>query len=92
VPTFEDAFPGIHVVVDYGPGAEHALHIIAGAPVDVFVSADAGATGQLTAQTRGTPTVIARNPIVIAVPTAAATRGIADLRGARVALCAETPL
>jgi molybdate transport system substrate-binding protein len=90
VPKFEEAFPGVSVAVDYGPGAEHALHIIAGAPVDVFVSADASATGQLTAQTRGTPVVVARNPIVIAVPTAAATRGVTDLRGARVTLCAET--
>jgi molybdate transport system substrate-binding protein len=91
VPKFEAAFPGIHVAVEYGPGAEHAFHIIAGAPVDVFLSADAAATGQLTdAHVRGAPAVVARNPIVIAVPGSTAIAGVADLPGARVALCVET--
>jgi molybdate transport system substrate-binding protein len=91
VPRFEEAFPGIGVAVEYGPGAGHASHIIAGASVDVFVSADAAATGQLTAaHVRGGPAVVARNPIVIAVPDSTAIAGVADLPGARVALCVET--
>lgn len=95
VPKFEEAFPGVHVALEWGAGTEHAGHVIAGAPVDVFVSADAAATGQVTAgPIRGTPTVVARNPIVIAVPveTVSGTgiAGVADLPGARVALCAET--
>jgi len=91
VPRFEEAFPGVTVEVDYGPGAEHALHIVAGAAVDVFVSADADATGQLeAAHVRGTREVVARNPIVIAVPGTTAIAGVADLPGARVVLCVET--
>ncbi|GIJ54445.1 molybdate ABC transporter substrate-binding protein [Virgisporangium aurantiacum] len=90
VPTFEEAFPGVKVAVEYGTG--HAGHILAGAPVDVFVSADAAATAELAAHVRGSPTVVARNPIVIAVPKTAGTgvAGVTDLPDARVALCAET--
>jgi molybdate transport system substrate-binding protein len=93
VPHFEAGFPSVQVAVEYGPSAGHAGHIRAGAPVDVFVSADAAATGQVTAgHVRGAPTVVARNPIVIAVPRTTATgiAGVADLPGMRVALCAET--
>ncbi len=91
VPKFEEAFPGVRVAVEYGRGAEHAGHILAGAPVDVFVSADAIATTQVTAgHVRGTPAVVARNPIVIAVPPSTGIAGVADLSGTRVALCAET--
>jgi molybdate transport system substrate-binding protein len=93
VPRFEEAFPGVHVVVEYGAGTEHAGHIRSGVGVDVFVSADAVAAGQVdAAHVRGTPAVVARNPIVIAVPSAAGTRiaGVADLPGTRVALCVET--
>jgi molybdate transport system substrate-binding protein len=57
----------------------------------VFVSADAAATTQVTAgHARGTPAVLARNPIVIAVPPGTGIAGVADLPGSRVALCAET--
>jgi molybdate transport system substrate-binding protein len=91
VPRFEQAFPGVRVVVEYGRGAEHAGHILAGAAVDVFVSADAAATTRLTAaHTRGDPAVVARNPIVIAVPGTTAIAGVADLPGTRLALCVET--
>jgi molybdate transport system substrate-binding protein len=90
VPMFEEAFPGVRVAVEYGTG--HAGHILAGAPVDVFVSADAAATAELAAHVRGSPAVVARNPIVIAVPQTAGTgiAGVTDLSGARVVLCAET--
>src|SRR5687767_5428282 len=47
LPTFEEAFPGVRVAVEYGAGAEHAGHVRAGASVDVFVSADAAAVGEL---------------------------------------------
>jgi molybdate transport system substrate-binding protein len=92
VPRFEEGFPGIRATVEYGPGAEHARHILAGAAVDVFVSAHAAATGQVaTGHVRGSPAVVARNPIVIAVrrTTGAEIAGVADLAGKRVALCAE---
>jgi molybdate transport system substrate-binding protein len=92
VPRFEEAFPGVRVAVEYGRGAEHARHIRDGAPVDVFVSADTAGTDLVaTGHVRGAPVVVARNPIVIAVPRTAAAEitGVADLSGARVALCAE---
>ncbi|GAA1566068.1 molybdate ABC transporter substrate-binding protein [Dactylosporangium maewongense] len=91
VPKFEEAFPGVRIAVEYGRGSEHAGHILAGAPVDVFVSADAVATTQVTAgHARGEPAVVARDPIVIAVAPSAGIAGLADLPGRRVALCAET--
>jgi molybdate transport system substrate-binding protein len=92
VPKFEEGFPGIRVAVEYGPGAEHARHIVAGAAVDVFVSAHAVTTGQVaTGHVRGTPAVVARNPIVIAVRTVGSgIARVADLAGRRVVLCAET--
>ncbi|MEV6494134.1 molybdate ABC transporter substrate-binding protein, partial [Actinoplanes sp. NPDC051633] len=92
VPKFEEAFPGARVALEYGDGTEHARHIRDGAPVDVFVSADAATSSLVTTgHVRGKPVVVARNPIVIAVP--GSTRkiaGVADLAGARLALCAET--
>ncbi|GAA3257196.1 molybdate ABC transporter substrate-binding protein [Dactylosporangium siamense] len=91
VPKFEEAFPGVRVAVEYGRGAEHAGHILAGAPVDVFVSADAVATTQVIGgHARGATAVVARNPIVVAVPPSTGIAGVADLPGTRVALCAET--
>ncbi|GAB2578255.1 hypothetical protein Aab01nite_09990 [Paractinoplanes abujensis] len=92
VPKFEEAFPGTEVSVDYGAGLEHAQHILHGMPVDVFLSSDEAATTMVTAaHDRGTPTVVARNPIVIALPpTGDRIRAIGDLRDATVALCAET--
>ncbi|GIJ44164.1 molybdate-binding protein [Virgisporangium aliadipatigenens] len=91
-PIFEDAFPGVRVAVDYGAGARHLEHILAGAPVDVFVSADPAVAARLTGRyLRGAPAVVARDPIVIAVPRAATgIAGVADLSRSRVALCAET--
>ncbi|MBL7259809.1 molybdate ABC transporter substrate-binding protein [Paractinoplanes lichenicola] len=92
IPKFEEAFPGAEVTVDYGAGLEHAQHILHGMPIDVFLSADEAATGMVTAaHDRGTPAVIARNPIVIALPPAGdRIRAIGDLRDARVALCADS--
>jgi molybdate transport system substrate-binding protein len=93
VPRFEEGFPGVRVAIEYGAGAEHTGHILDGAPVDVFVTAGTATAGLTGAGlVRGEPAVVARNPIVIAVPRATGERigGVADLAGARVALCAET--
>lgn len=92
VPRFEEAFPGARVAVDYGAGLEHAQHILHGMPVDVFLSADEAATAMVTAaHVRGTPTVVARNPIVIALPRAGGRiDAVGDLRDAAVVLCADT--
>ncbi|GAA0805228.1 molybdate ABC transporter substrate-binding protein [Spirilliplanes yamanashiensis] len=93
LPQFEEAYPDTALAVEYGAGAEHARHILDGAPVDVFLSADAAATALVTAgHARGEPAVVARNPIVIAVPRdpAGPVGGVADLPAVRVALCADT--
>ena len=94
IPMFEEGFPGIKVAIEYGASAEHVQHIREGAPIDVFVSTDATSTSLVTAGlSRGEPVVVARNPIVIAVPGAAPQSRIAtvlDLPKARVAMCAET--
>lgn len=92
VPKFEEAFPGARVTVDYGAGLEHARHILHGMRVDVFLSADEAATGMVTAaHDRGAPAVVARNPIVIALPrNGYRISAIGDLRDARVALCADS--
>ncbi len=90
IPEFQEGFAGIRVAIEYGPGADHAQHILDGAPIDVFVSADAAATASVSAtRRRGTPAVVARNPIVIAVPRTTRIGAITDLSRARVALCAE---
>lgn len=90
IPMFEEGFPGITVAISYGAGAEHVQHIRDGAPIDVFVSADAAVTDLVDdGLARGEREVVARNPVVIAVPKAGRIAGVADLARARVALCAE---
>jgi molybdate transport system substrate-binding protein len=95
---FEEAYPGTQVVLDFGTSATHAQHIIDGATVDVFASADPAATARVTKAgvTRSRPSVIALDPLVIAVPLAntAKVYGFADLTrpGVRVALCTEQVL
>ncbi|NYF59444.1 molybdate ABC transporter substrate-binding protein [Micromonospora purpureochromogenes] len=92
---FEDAHPGVRVIFNFAGSSALATQITQGAPADVFASAapknmatvtDAGATV-------GSPTVFARNQLVIAVPKGnpAGVAGLADLTrpGAKVALCAE---
>lgn len=90
IPMFEEGFPGITVAISYGAGAEHVQHIREGAPIDVFVSSETAVTDLVDdGFTRDDPEVIARNPVVIAVPQAGRIEGVADLARARVALCAE---
>jgi molybdate transport system substrate-binding protein len=92
---FEEAYPDTRVVFDFGPSATHAAHIVAGAPVDIFVSADSAATATVAQAglVDGKPSLLALDPLVIAVPRAnpAKVYGVADLTrpGVRVALCAE---
>lgn len=92
---FEEAFPGTRVSFDFGPSATHARHIVDGAAVDVFLSADPAATATLTTAglVQGKPTLLALDALVIAVAKAnpAKVIGPADLTraGVRVALCAE---
>ncbi|MEH0824104.1 MULTISPECIES: molybdate ABC transporter substrate-binding protein [unclassified Micromonospora] len=92
---FEDAHPGVRVTFNFAGSSGLATQITQGAPADVFASAspknmatvtDAGAAA-------GSPTVFARNQLVIAVPKGnpGGVAGLADLTrpGAKVALCAE---
>jgi molybdate transport system substrate-binding protein len=87
VQKFEAAYPGTDVLVEFGPRGEHAQHLAAGAAVDILVSARATGGGK--------PTVIARNPLVIAVARdETSLNSVADLSrtGVRVAVCApRTP-
>ncbi|GLY92970.1 substrate-binding domain-containing protein [Actinoplanes sp. NBRC 103695] len=90
IPMFEEGFPGITVAVSYGAGTEHVQHIREGAPIDVFVSSETAVTELVgDGLTRDDPEVIARNPVVIAVPETGRIEGVADLARARVAMCAE---
>lgn len=94
VPKFEEAFPGLRVAAAYGTGDEHTRHILDGAAIDVYLAAGPAADDLAVAgKVRGTPAVVARNPVVIAVRrTGDRVTGPADLATARVALCvASTP-
>ncbi|MEU8607869.1 molybdate ABC transporter substrate-binding protein [Actinoplanes sp. NPDC048791] len=92
VEKFEAAYPGTDVLVEFGPSARHARHIVDGAPADVLVSGDPAATARVVdAGAGGRPSVIARNPLVIAVARQAGpVNSVADLSrtGVRVAVCA----
>lgn len=92
VAKFEAAYPGTDVRVEFGPSARHAEHIADGAAADVLVSGDAAATARVVDGTTGVrPSVIARNPLVIAVARRSGTvNSVADLSrtGVRVAVCA----
>ncbi|MFB9356513.1 molybdate ABC transporter substrate-binding protein [Actinoplanes nipponensis] len=91
VEKFEAAYPGTDVLVEFGPSARHAQHIVAGAAVDVLISGDAAATARVVSASGGRPSVIARNPLVIAVARRdGPVHSVADLRrtGVRVAVCA----
>ncbi|WP_125132734.1 molybdate ABC transporter substrate-binding protein [Microbacterium sp. 10M-3C3] len=86
---FEAAHPGAEVVPVYDGSATLATQIAAGAPADVFASADE-ATMTEVADAVEDPVVFATNTLVIAVPAAdpAGIRSLADLPGRRVVLCA----
>ncbi|MET8266316.1 molybdate ABC transporter substrate-binding protein [Micromonospora arida] len=92
---FEAANPGSRVTLNVAGSSALANQITQGAPADVFASAaptnmttviEAGAAD-------GTPSVFARNQLVIAVPRGnpKAVSGLADLTGpgVKVALCAS---
>ncbi len=93
--AFEDANPGVDVVVNLGGSSALREQIVEGAPVDVFASAntsnmdtivEAGLVG-------GEPRIFARNRLQIAVPAGdpAQVTGLADLadESLLVGLCAE---
>lgn len=91
---FEAANPGSRVTLNVAGSSALANQITQGAPADVFASAaPANMTTVVEAgDADGTPSVFARNQLVIAVPRGnpKAVAGLADLTspGVKVALCA----
>ncbi|RLP94374.1 molybdate ABC transporter substrate-binding protein [Micromonospora sp. CV4] len=92
---FEAANPGSTVTLNLAGSSALANQINQGAPADVFASA---APRNMTTVTEagnadGTPSIFARNQLVIAVPrdNPKGVTGLADLTrpGVKVALCAE---
>jgi molybdate transport system substrate-binding protein len=92
---FETAHPGVRVTFSFAGSSTLAAQINQGAPADVFASAAPANMATVTAADNGagSPTIFARNQLVIAVPAGnpAAVTGLADLTrpGMKVALCAE---
>jgi molybdate transport system substrate-binding protein len=98
VDEFEARDPGATVTVSYGGSSALAQQIVAGSPVDVFLSASS-ATMRTVADAglvEGEPVTFARNALEIAVPVGnpGGVDSLADLAspGVSVALCApEVP-
>jgi molybdate transport system substrate-binding protein len=91
---FEAANPGSTVTFNFAGSAALATQINQGAPADVFASAAPATMKTVTdaGNADGTPTVFAKNQLVIAVPKGnpKGVTGLADLTrpGVKVALCA----
>ncbi|MEU5781099.1 molybdate ABC transporter substrate-binding protein [Micromonospora lupini] len=92
---FEAANPGTTVTLNLAGSSALANQINQGAPADVFASAAPKNMAAVTdaGNAEGTPSVFARNQLVIAVPSGnpAGVTGLADLArpGVKVALCAD---
>lgn len=81
--AFEDQYPDVKVRLQFAGSSQLATQIIAGAPVDVFASANEIVMAALLEETSSdrllAPQSFARNELVIAVP-AGNPHGISDLR------------
>lgn len=92
--TFEQAHPGARVTLAFGGSSELAREIRAGAPGDVFASADTDSMSNVAGASRvdGQPTLLAHNRLVIVVRPGnpRAIHSLADLAAPAltVALCA----
>jgi molybdate transport system substrate-binding protein len=77
---FEAAHSGVKINISFGSSTTLASQIVAGAPVDIFVSADkasmAAAKSEIT-----NPTDYVVNQVVLAVPNNSALTKISDLNG-----------
>ncbi|MCF0092620.1 molybdate ABC transporter substrate-binding protein [Micromonospora sp. MH99] len=95
VSDFEAANPGVTVTLNLAGSSALANQINQGAPADVFASAAQKNMATVTeaGNAEGTPSVFARNQLVIAVPggNPRGVTGLADLArpGVKVALCAD---
>ncbi|WP_246199764.1 molybdate ABC transporter substrate-binding protein [Arthrobacter zhaoguopingii] len=89
---YETRNPGSEVVLNFAGSSDLATQIEAGAPVDVFASADASTMERLAQAglIDGEPGEFARNRLTIAVPQGnpAGVKGFADLAGVRLVACA----
>ncbi|MFI7219619.1 molybdate ABC transporter substrate-binding protein [Micromonospora maritima] len=92
---FEAAHPGSTVTFNFAGSSALATQITQGAPADVFAAASPATMKTVTdaGDAAGTPSVLVRNQLVVAVPKGNPGRvaGLADLArlGVKVALCAE---
>nr|WP_239542525.1 molybdate ABC transporter substrate-binding protein [Micromonospora terminaliae] len=92
---YEATHPGTRLVFNFAGSAALATQITQGAPADVFAAASPATMKTVTdaGEAAGTPAVLVRNQLVIAVPKGNPDRvvGLADLArpGVKVALCAE---
>jgi molybdate transport system substrate-binding protein len=93
--SFTKEHPGAHVAFNFGGSSALAAAIVAGAPVDVFAAASTKTmrTVQDASLTAGTPVVVARNRLEIAVPPGNPGKitGLADFADATktVVVCDE---
>ena len=80
---FEQAHPGVNVLISGGGSSTLREQILAGAPADVFVPADVAHLERIQSDIglAGIPTNVARNSLVLAVPAnnPAAITDLADL-------------
>jgi molybdate transport system substrate-binding protein len=77
---FQAAHPGVKINISFGSSATLANQIAAGAPVDIFVSADQASMA--VAKTKITnPTDYVLNHVVLAVPTNSRITKTSDLNG-----------
>jgi len=94
--AFEAANPGSKIVPSFGGSDTLAAQIVAGAPVDVFASANTSTMDTVTkaGDAQGTPQVFAKNALEIAVapsnPKQIASLADVTKSGVKLALCAST--
>ncbi|MCZ2404679.1 molybdate ABC transporter substrate-binding protein [Paenarthrobacter sp. Z7-10] len=92
---FERVHPGTKVALSFAGSSDLVTQIIAGAPADVFASADAANMDRLVTASLidGAPANFATNVLTIAVPSAnpASVHSFADLAkpGVKVVICAS---
>lgn len=92
--VFEETNPDVDIVLNLAASSTLREQILAGAPVDVFASADMENMERISAGLVVEPVVFATNTMALAVPAGnpAGVSGVADLSrdGLFVGLCNET--
>lgn len=92
--TYEEAEPGVDVVLTYDSSATLAAQVVEGAPADVLATADEAtmATVVDAGLVDGEPEVFATNTLVIVTPAdnPAGIEGLDNLDGADFAVCVDT--